>query len=413
MTLDDHLARELHELEGKNRLRAPETFTGPDRIHSTSGEGIPLLSFSSNDYLGLAAHPAVARAAAEAALEHGVGSGASRLVTGESPPHRRLEAALARYLDVEGVLLFPTGYQANIGTITALAGPGDLIASDAANHASLIDGCRLSRARVLIYDHADPDSAARALSGAGDARRRFVLTESLFSMDGDRAPLAALAKLAHRFEAHLIVDEAHAFGVLGPGGRGLCAALGVAPAVRIGTLGKAFGTAGGFVGGSALLRRALVNRARTFIYTTAQPPLLAEASLASLQVIDSPEGDSLRKALFTNVHRLSGSLAPRARVSDQIVPFHLGTEADALAAALRLRAQGILAIAIRPPTVPENTARLRITLSAAHSEADIHRLLEALPSLTRSPAPGRPPGPPSVDGSTSPTAPTNGPSGPT
>jgi 8-amino-7-oxononanoate synthase len=385
---------ELQHLESIGRLRATETLFGADRLHPTDSEGREVVCFASNDYLGLATHPALKQAATAALRDHGLGSAASRLVSGETPPHRALEDALAAFLGVEAALLFPTGYQANVGTLTALAGPQDFIASDAANHASLIDGCRLSRARVGIFDHVDADSAERALRDApATARRRFILTESLFSMDGDRAPLAALAALARRADATLIVDEAHALGVLGPSGRGLCAVLGVEPEIRIGTLGKAFGSAGGFVAGSHRLRSLLLNRARTFIYTTAAPASLAAAALAALRIVESPEGDTLRAKLFRNLARIRPRLPVTAPLGhptapghgpgpapavDQILPVILGPDTAATELAARLRSEGLLATAIRPPTVPENTARLRLTVSAAHTDGDLERLIRGL-----------------------------------
>jgi 8-amino-7-oxononanoate synthase len=345
-----------------------------------------MVCFASNDYLGLSHHPALIEAATTAIREHGFGSAASRLVSGETPPHRALEDALADFLGTEAALLFPTGYQANVGTLTALAGPQDFIASDAANHASLIDGCRLTRSRVEIFEHANPDSAERALRDAASSspRRRFLVTESLFSMDGDRAPLAALSAIAARYDATLIVDEAHALGVLGPSGRGLCAELGLRPEIRIGTLGKAFGSAGGFVAGSQLLRTALLNRARTFIYTTAAPASLAAAALAALRIIEAPEGDRLRATLSRNLDRVRTRLQLPASAVDHILPVILGPDRAATDLAAQLRSRGLVATAIRPPTVPVNTARLRITVSSAHTDGDIEQLLASLvPALAQ------------------------------
>jgi 8-amino-7-oxononanoate synthase len=386
--LDTALSLELQHLESIGRLRTTETLLGRDRLHPRDAQGRALVCFSSNDYLGLSDHPALIAAATTALREHGLGSAASRLVSGETPPHRALEDALARFLGTEAVLLFPTGYQANVGTLTTLAGPQDFIASDSANHASLIDGCRLSRARVGIYEHANPDSAELALRAAAGSspRRRFLVTESLFSMDGDRAPLAALSAVAARLDATLIVDEAHALGVLGPSGRGLCAELGLRPEVRIGTLGKAFGSAGGFVAGSDVLRTILLNRARTFIYTTAAPASLAAAALAALHIIAAPEGDRLRADLSRNLDRIRATLQIPAPAVDHILPVVLGPDMAATELANLLRSQGLVATAIRPPTVPENTARLRITVSAAHTDGDIQRLLASLvPALAQPP----------------------------
>jgi 8-amino-7-oxononanoate synthase len=385
VSLEHALSLELQHLESIGRLRATETLCGADRLHPRDSDGRELVCFASNDYLGLSSHPALMSAATAAIRDHGSGSAASRLVSGETPPHRALEDALASFLGTEAALLFPTGYQANVGTLTALAGPQDFIASDAANHASLIDGCRLSRSRVGIFEHGNPDSAELALRAApSSARRRFIVTESLFSMDGDRAPLAALSALATRFDATLIVDEAHALGVLGPSGRGLSAALGLRPEIRIGTLGKAFGSAGGFVAGSHRLRTVLLNRARTFIYTTAAPASLAAAALAALHIIEAPEGESLRAALSRNLARIRARLPNQAlgphpaSAVDQILPVIVGPDTAATELAARLRSEGLVATAIRPPTVPENTARLRITVSAAHAASDIDRLVRGL-----------------------------------
>jgi 8-amino-7-oxononanoate synthase len=303
-------------------------------------------------------------------------------VAGDLPSHRALEADLAAFTGRPAALLFPTGYQANVGVISALAGAGDLIVSDAANHASLIDGCRLSRASVAIYRHGDAAEARAALAAGARARRRFLVTESLFSMDGDVAPLAELAEAAAAHDAALLVDEAHALGVLGPEGRGLCAAAGVVPHVLVGTLGKAFGAAGGFVAGEAALRRLLVNRARTFIYTTALPPPVAAAARASLALVAGPEGARRRARLQAGLARLAAALAPTGLLSrppaGAIVPVILGSEARALAAAARLRARGIFVPAIRPPTVPAGAARLRVTLSAAHDDGDVDALAAGL-----------------------------------
>ena len=276
----------------------------------------------------------------------------------------------------EAALLFPSGYQTNIGVLTALAGPGDVIVSDALNHASIIDGCRLSRARIVVYPHGDGDAAAHLLEAARTARRRFLVTESLFSMNGDAAPLARLAQAADVQDAILIVDEAHAFGVLGPRGRGLCAAAGVVPDVLIGTLGKALAAAGGFAAGSRALRDLLVNRARSFIFTTAPPPPVAAAALAALEIVDSSEGDRRRALLRSHTDRLASQLAalrpktvgtpPDTAPGSPIQPFVVGTDAAALTLSAALASRQIFVPAIRPPTVPLGSARLRITLSAAH-----------------------------------------------
>jgi 8-amino-7-oxononanoate synthase len=376
------LQRELDALRAADRFRSLTALAGPSRQEPKGPSG-PLISFASNDYLGLASHPAVLHAAAEAAVREGFGAGAARLMAGDLPAHRALERDLATYLRRPSALLFPTGYQANIGVLGALAGPDDLIASDALNHASLIDGCRLSRATVAIFAHADADAAIAALTRPGTFRRRFLVTESLFSMDGDVAPLAQLAEAAKIHDAIFVVDEAHALGVLGPGGTGLCAAIGVEPDVLVGTLGKAFGSAGGFVTGSAPLRDCLLNRARTFIFTTSVPPPVAAAASAAVQLAAGSEGDLRRARLRSNRERLFASLATRSILPaispvGPIIPLILGADARALAVASLLRTRGILVPAIRPPTVPEGTARLRVTLSSQHTDAEIDAVSAAL-----------------------------------
>jgi 8-amino-7-oxononanoate synthase len=380
-SLTSLLEAELEALAAADRLRGCPEAAGSSRIQPEV-RGRSMLSFCSNDYLGLASHPALAAAAAEAAARDGFGASASRLVSGDLPAHRALEAAVATYLDRPAALVFPTGYQTNLGVLTALAGRDDLIVSDALNHASLIDGCRLSRAAVEVYPHGDAEAARHLLSGGASFRRRLLVTESLFSMDGDAAPLASLADAAEATDSVLVVDEAHAFGVLGPAGRGLCAAAGVVPDVLIGTLGKAAGAAGGFVAGAAVLRDLLVNRARTFIFTTALPPPVAAAARAAIELLAGPEGDRRRALLAARQRELAAVLVGRGLVETPAVgpiqPVLLGSEARALATADALAARGLFVPAIRPPTVPPGSSRLRITLSAAHQATDVSLLAAAL-----------------------------------
>ena len=375
---------ELEALAAIDRRRACPEAAGNSRVQPHIA-GAPMLSFCSNDYLGLASHPALAAAAATATARDGFGASASRLVAGDLPAHRALEAALAAFLDRPAALVFPSGYQTNIGALTALAGRDDLIVSDALNHASLVDGCRLSRARVAIYPHADARAAGRLLAAGTQFRRRILVTESLFSMDGDAAPLGPLADAAAATDSILVVDEAHAFGVLGPGGRGLSAAARVVPDVLIGTLGKAAGTAGGFVAGAAPLRDLLVNRARTFIFTTALPPPVAAAAAAAVELIAGAEGEHRRARLAEHQRSLGQALVQRGLLprppDGPIVPVHLGSEARALAVAQALAARGFFVPAIRPPTVPPGSSRLRITLSAAHQPGEVDRLAAALGEL--------------------------------
>jgi 8-amino-7-oxononanoate synthase len=382
-SLSTALATELEALSQADRLRSCPPLSSSSRATPLLGDR-PVISFASNDYLGLAGHPALARAAATAAEHSGFGASASRLISGDLPEHRALEAALSTFFGTEAALLFPTGYQANIGVITALAGPEDLIVSDAANHASLIDGCRLSRAEVVIFAHRDSEAAADALRRApGRHRRRLLVTESLFSMDGDLAPLPQLAEVAREYDAALVVDEAHAAGVLGPHGAGLCRQLGLQPDVLIATLGKAFGSQGGVVAGPSVLRDILVNRARTFIFTTASPPPVVAAAQAALELIAGAEGDARRRALQANINALAEALPEVPHTGTPITPFLLGTDRAALAASAALRSEGLFIPAIRPPTVPDGTARLRISLSSAHAPSAITRLSAALRALPR------------------------------
>ncbi|HVT06659.1 MAG TPA: 8-amino-7-oxononanoate synthase [Polyangia bacterium] len=387
LDLDGILNAELAGLDRAQARRACPELSGRSRVHVALAAR-PALSFASNDYLDLAGDTRVAAAAAETAQREGYGSSASRLVSGDLPAHRDLEAALANFLSRPAALVFPSGYQANIGVLTALAGPGDLVVSDALNHASLIDGCRLSRARVVVFPHGDAGAAAAALASAPAARRRLLVTESLFSMDGDRAPLADLAEAARQNDAVLVVDEAHAIGVHGPGGRGLCAAAGIVPHVLIGTMGKALGAGGGFVAGSTALRDYLVNRARTFIFTTALPAPVAAAATRALEIASGPEGDQRRSVLADRGRSLGDhltALRPRGPgappLLGPIYPFVLGDNDRALAVSAELRRRSIFVPAIRPPTVPPGTARLRITLSAAHRPEDVLRLADALAEL--------------------------------
>jgi 8-amino-7-oxononanoate synthase len=349
--------------------------------------GETLINFSSNDYLGLASSPTV-RAAAMAALErHGVGTGASRVVVGDTAAHQRLEARLAAFERAEAVLLFNTGFAANTGIIPALVGSGDAVFSDALNHASLVDGCRLSRARVVVYPHADAEALARALSET-PARRKLVVTDTVFSMDGDLAPLRDILVACREHGAALMVDEAHATGVLGSRGAGLCEELGLGAEVdlRMGTLSKAFGGMGAYVATSRAVADLLINRARPFIFSTSLPAALCAAAEAAVDLVEGD--DSLRERLWRNIRRFSAGLRALglpAEPRSAIFPVILGEPDRALEAARRCRERGLLVKAIRPPTVPEGTSRLRFCLSAAHTEGHIDFALEALRRLGREP----------------------------
>lgn len=375
-----HLEDLLDQLDRDGLRRRPAGARAPAEI-----------SFCSNDYLGLAGRPAPPVAS---------GAGASRLIAGERDEHRRLERAFATWLGAEDALAFTSGYAANVGSLAAIAGPGDLIVSDALNHASLIDGARLSRARVDVVAHASLDAVARALEHRPEARA-WVVVESYYSMDADGPDLAALRALCDARGAGLYVDEAHALGVLGPSGRGRCAEAGVVPDVLVGTLGKAFGAQGAFAAGRHVLREWLWNKARSFVFSTGLAPASAAAALRSLQeVIEQPEragrvaklSARLRKGLAA-AGAIETSRAPvdvgagDARCFllgfGHVVPVLLGSPQRTLRFAADLRRRGIEAHAIRPPTVPVGGARLRLTVTAEHAEADIDRAVEAFASALR------------------------------
>ncbi|MCS6849573.1 MAG: 8-amino-7-oxononanoate synthase [Gemmataceae bacterium] len=341
-----------------------------------------LVNFSANDYLGLANDPRLARAAAHAARRYGCGATASPLVSGYSPPLRRLEADLAQWQATESALVFSSGYAANLAILSALADRPDAIFSDELNHASLIDGCRLSRASIHVYRHADVQHLHELLRQTS-ARRRFIVTDAVFSMEGDWAPLPDLLRLAREFDALLVVDEAHATGLYGATGRGLCEELGVSDAerlVKIGTLSKALGTQGGFVCGRWALIDWLVNRARPYIFSTAlAPPVAAAARRAVHLAREEPERRRKALALADGLRqRLLERGWPPSRSRSPIVPVVIGEARAAVRLSERLQTAGLLVPAIRPPSVPAGTARLRISVSAAHAEEDIERLAAAL-----------------------------------
>jgi len=348
-------------------------------------DGRPMLAFCSNDYLGLAQHPALVDAACTAAARYGIGAGASPLVSGHSAANDALERELAAFVGLPRALYFYAGYATNFGIVPALVGEGDALFSDALNHACLIDGARLSRATVHRYSHADLGALEAALASS-PARRKLVISDAVFSMDGDVADIAALHALAERHDALLLLDDAHGFGVLGPQGRGSLAAAdltGVRASRRVlymATLGKAAGVAGAFVAGDATLVEWLLQKTRSYIFATAAPPLLAEALRASLALIERE--DERRAHLQRLIARLRAGLAGcRWRLAESrtpIQPLVIGANDEALAVMEALAERGIWVPAIRPPTVPEGSARLRIALSAAHSEADVDGLMAAL-----------------------------------
>jgi 8-amino-7-oxononanoate synthase len=376
---------ELDALAAKGLRRVLEPI-GPAQGPVVEVDGRPLVNLCSNDYLGLANDPRIRRAAAEAAEREGAGSGAARLVAGDLPAHGRLERRLAAFKGTEAALLFGSGYHANAGVPPALVGRGDAIFSDVLNHASIVDGCLLSRAELVRYRHRDVEELGDLLA-ASRARRKLVVTDSVFGMDGDAAPLREIADLCDRHGAMLYVDEAHAAGVLGPTGAGLAEALGVADRVDVhmGTLGKALGSFGAYVAGSRPLVDWLVSRARTFVFTTALPPAACGAALAALDVVAAePERRARLHALAdrmkTGLERLG---FPMAGVVAPVFPVVLGEEERALAASRALRERGFFVRAIRPPTVPRGTSRLRVSLGASHEPAQVDAFLGALEESLR------------------------------
>ncbi len=351
-------------------------------------DGRRLLNLSSNNYLGLATHPEVTAASATAAQTLGCGSGASRLISGTSELHQRLETRLARFKNAERALVFNSGHTANTGVIPALVGPGDLVLGDELNHASLIDGCRLSRAEFQTYAHRDASALEEQLCKSvreGPSKRRLVVTDSVFSMDGDLAPLTEITALCRYYDALLFVDEAHATGCLGPAGRGLVAHLGLEEDVTLtmSTLSKALGGFGAFVTGTSLLIEYLINVCRGFIFTTALPPTVVAASLAALDVLErEPEmvdrlqanGDQLRRGLQELGFDTLGS-------ETHIVPVLVGSSDRVMEMAASLRQEGIFAVPIRPPTVPMGAARIRLSVMATHTPADLDLAIAAFENV--------------------------------
>jgi len=383
MSLLEGLQADLDQRRGAALYRTRRVVEGPQGV-TLKVDGRELLSFCSNDYLGLAADPRLAEALREATRVYGVGSGAAHLISGHSAAHHALEEELADFLGVERALLFSTGYMANLGVLGALTGRGDTVLQDRLNHASLLDGAQLSGARLRRYQHVDMGSLERMLPDAEG--NRLLASDGVFSMDGDVAPLHQLADLSARHGAALLVDDAHGFGVLGENGRGSIAAAGLAPRdvpVHMATLGKALGTAGAFVAGSAALIETLIQKARSYIYTTAMPAALAEATRVSLRIMAQEQWRRDRLHMLVARFR-TGARQIGLSLMDSptpIQPILLGDAQTALAWSEALLAQDILVTPIRPPTVPEGSARLRVTLSAAHQEAQVDRLLEVLHGL--------------------------------
>lgn len=374
------LSSRLAQRRADHLYRQRPLLASPQGVH-VSVDGQPLLAFCSNDYLGLAGHPAVAEAMVEGVRRWGVGGGASHLVVGHSAAHHQLEEALAEFTGRPRALLMSSGYMANMGAITALVGQGDTVLQDRLNHASLLDAGLLSGARFSRYLHNDAQSLAQRLGKA--TGNTLVVSDGVFSMDGDLAQLPQICATARRSGAWVMVDDAHGFGCLGATGAGIVEHYGLdledVP-VLVGTLGKAFGTAGAFIAGSDELIETLIQFARPYIYTTSQPPAVAWATLASLRLLREESWRREHLARLIAQFR-AGASALGLQLMDSptpIQPLLIGDSARALQLSAGLRQRGILITAIRPPTVPQGTARLRVTLSAAHSEEDVGRLLEAL-----------------------------------
>jgi len=377
----DWLDDELRRLAEADLDRHLQTFAGRQGP-TLSIDGREFVNFGANDYLALSGDTRLAEAASVAAGGEGWGSGASPLVVGHAASHDRLETKLAVFEGTEAALLFSTGYAANVGVVTSLVGRGDVVYSDELNHASIVDGCRLSRAEVQVYPHADADALAEMLRSSDGFRRRLIITDGLFSMDGDVAPLERLAELAEKHDAMLVVDEAHATGVFGANGRGACEACGIEARVdvRIGTLSKALGSVGGFVAGRRSLIDWLVNKARPYVFSTALPPAAAAASCAALDIVQrEPErrtellerSAALRESLIEQ----GWNVGPSA---SQIIPIVVGEAGRTMRLAATLREQGFLVPPIRPPSVPDGSSRLRLSLSYGHTQAMIDGLLQAI-----------------------------------
>jgi 8-amino-7-oxononanoate synthase len=394
----DYLQGKLDALAAQDLtrvLRVAESAAAPvQRVRVADGQSRELLMFCSNDYLGLAAHPALVEALAEGARLYGAGSGASHLISGHGVAHEALELELARWMQPHipqaQALFFCTGYMANMAVLTALGDGQAEIFSDELNHASLIDGARLAKAPVQRFAHKDM-AALEGLLQSSSARHKIIVTDGVFSMDGDLAPMHELLALAERFDAWLVVDDAHGFGVLGAGGRGIVEhfALRSARLILIGTLGKAAGVSGAFVVAHSTIRQYLLQTARPYIFTTAAPPAVAHAVLASLRIIDSEEGAQRRSHLRQLQQQLRAGieqlLAKNPHLHWQLVPSEspiqpliIGDNAAAMHLAAQLEAQGMRVPAIRPPTVPKGTARLRITLCASHTPEQVGRLLQGV-----------------------------------
>ncbi len=378
------LDQELQDLAAQDLLRQRRILDSAQGAH-VKVDGQEYLSFCSNDYLGLAAHPRLIDAACRSAQQNGVGAGAAHLILGHHAAHHQLETALADFLDLPQALLFSTGYMANLGVVSALLGRHDVVLADKLNHASLNDAALLSRARFLRYKHLDLQHLERLLQES-PGRRKLVVSDAVFSMDGDLAPVPALLALCERYDAYLLLDDAHGFGVLGAQGRGILEHFNVASPrlIYMATLGKAAGVFGAFVAASEVLIQTLMQRARPYIYTTALPPPLAAALLVSLELFrtEAWRREQLRSLIAQLKAQLKTERWSLLPSDTPIQPLLIGSNAAVMQVAQALRAVGVLVPAIRPPTVQKGQARLRISLSAAHTQDDVQRLCDVLNGLT-------------------------------
>lgn len=393
--LATRLAQHLENIRAADLYRVRRVVDGGHGVEIRV-DGRQCINFCSNDYLGLATDARVAEAAREALARDGTGSGASALISGHNREHRQLEDELAAFLGRPRALLFSSGWAANLGVLRALLGKDDVLIADELNHASLIDGGRLSGARYVRVKHADVGAYRCALDDSSDDSRfpipdsdlRLLVTDGVFSMDGDLAPLPELIRLRRERNAALMVDDAHGFGVLGAQGRGTCALLQVQPDIHVATLGKSLGCAGAFVAGDEPLIEYLIQRARSWVFSTAPPPAMAAAARAALRIVAGDEGTALRARLRAHIARFRVACAALdiALLDSQtaIQPLLIGAEAPALAVSRALFERGYWVAAIRPPTVPRGTARLRITLTAAHTPEQIDGLVDALAAALRS-----------------------------
>ncbi len=382
----EFIKRELREIKGKGLYRSLRLIEG-EQGPEISLDGKRVVILCSNNYLGLANHPRLKEAAIEAVKRYGCGSGASRLISGNMELHQELESKIASFKHTEAALAFSSGYLCNIGVIGSLMGEGDLILSDELNHASIVDGCRLSRARVEIYPHKDLNVLEEKLKRLKGYRRKLIVTDGVFSMDGDLAPLPGIVELAEKYKATTMVDEAHATGVMGKGGRGCVEYFGLEGQIDIqmGTLGKALGSFGAYIAGRRELIDFLINQTRSFIYTTALPPPVCAAAIAALEIVT--QDHQLRNRLWENAEFLREGLRslklPAVNSETPIIPIIIGRSSTTMKAGDILLQYGVYAQGIRPPTVPEGCSCLRTTVMATHNREHLTRALEAFKAVKK------------------------------